>query len=230
MSRRLFPIIRIILFLMLVFPLQGLHAQQSGPDGLKFLWAFGAVVGSPDDHELIPIDKDTVLHTGDQLKIYFEPQSPCHIYLIYQSSQGHLTLLFPTDETDSKVSPNSKFFIPDAEMWFQLDAITGQEKFHLIASAERLNDFENLYRSMAANATGTITRTESVESVLSAIRRLKHRNRKLTAAAERPVRLGGNFRGTEQETSHLNRYDITRLAVEIEADEFYSRTFSIDHR
>jgi hypothetical protein len=52
----------------------------------------------------------------------------------------------------------------------------------------------------------------------------------LTAAAERPVRLGGNFRGTEQETSHLNRYDITRLAVEIEADEFYSRTFSIDHR
>jgi hypothetical protein len=218
------------LVLMLAPPQPDLRAQQTEPKNLKLLWAFGAVVGAPDHRELVSITKDTVLHTGDQLKIYFESHTPCHVYLIYQSSQGHLTLLFPGDGTDSKVHPGSEFYIPEGELWFQLDAITGPEKFYLIASVNRLNEFENLYRSMTANATDTVTRKESVQSVLAAIERLKRRNRKLTAAAERPVRLGGNFRGTEQKSLPADRHDITQLAVEIEADEFYSRTFSIDHR
>ena len=46
---------------------------------------------------------------------------------------------------------------------------------------------------------------------------------------ERPIRIGGNLRGLAED-SEPQLPDINRIAVEITASDFYSRTFTIDHR
>ena len=47
--------------------------------------------------------------------------------------------------------------------------------------------------------------------------------------AERPVNIIGNLRGTEKAET-AGAHDIAKFAVEISADTFYSRTFTIDHQ
>ena len=55
-------------------------------ENVHFRWALGALTVKDNDHILIPITADTTLKTGDQLKIFFELQKDCFVYLIYHSS------------------------------------------------------------------------------------------------------------------------------------------------
>jgi hypothetical protein len=55
---------------------------------------------------------------------------------------------------------------------------------------------------------------------VSEIREVKKRYRQFATLAERPVPIAGNLRGP----------DIGDLAVEITAQNFYSKTFTIEHR
>lgn len=48
-------------------------------------------------------------------------------------------------------------------------------------------------------------------------------------AGERPVNIIGALRGTAK-TEKDGSYDVASFAVEISADTFYSRTFTIDHQ
>ena len=66
-------------------------------------------------------------------------------------------------------------------------------------------------------------------AVLDEIRKLRKEHLKFKTYAERPVNIIGNLRGTEKaETAEPQ--DIAKFAVEISADTFYSRTFTIDHK
>ena len=201
------------------------RAQESR---LNFYWAFGALVGTQDQPQLIPIGRKTVLQTGDRMKILFEPQTESFVYILYYSSQEELLMLFPSEPSAASTLPGRKYSIPSGNQWFKLDDVTGIEKFYLIASARRLEKLESLYQSHLAK-----TRVEDIQAstraILAEIKQLKRKHRTLTAAAERPVRLGGNFRGAHQEAQPAQP-DLSQIAVEISAADFFSRTFTIDHQ
>jgi hypothetical protein len=187
---------------------------------VSFRWAFGARVASGDPAKLVPITQDTTLQTGDQLKMLVELQKPCFVYVIHHGPAGEVHRLFPYQgqQVDTTYQTAKRYDIPFGEAWIKLNAQVGQETFYLLASAERLVDLEAL---LAAYTTASQAEQPQIATnILAAIRDLKKRYRQLAAPAERPVPIAGNLRGPE----------LGDLAVEIAAQNFYSKTFTIEHR
>jgi len=205
-----------------------ISVAQAQESQLKIYWAFGALIGDQNQQQLVSIERKAVLRTGDRIKILFEPQTECFIYLFYYSSQEELAMLFPPDPSDARIMPGIKYSIPAKNQWFKLDDATGIEKFYLIASVRRLEELEALYQKHSA-VTQADDIQASTRAILAEIKQLQRKHRKLTAAAERPVRLGGNFRGVQQDEQPAQP-DISQIAVEISAANFFSRTFTIDHQ
>ena len=88
LSTRISVIAIISLSFILLVQSSRVIADQADKTRVEFLWACGAMVGSGHDQRLISIRKDTVLHTGDRIKFFIDPQSECFIYLLYFSAQG----------------------------------------------------------------------------------------------------------------------------------------------
>ena len=226
---RIILVLGIVGVFVLNFPYYATAGQQAKED-VTFHWAFGALVGPDHDRRLISIDRDTALKTGDQLKMFLELKKNCYTYLFYYSSQGKMYLLFPPNNqfaTDYEIG--KKYYIPAGSKWFELDEHTGSETFYLIASLERLYKLEALYRNYI-----TLTHAEDlkefVQKILTEIKKTKGHHQKLTAAAERPLRLGGDLRGGINKAVTSSYPKITDIAVGISVTNYYRRTFTIDHR
>jgi hypothetical protein len=202
--------------------------NQPGKSDINFLYAFGAFVGSKGSGKVVPVQNDTTLHSGDRLKLFFEPRSDLNFYLLHMSSQGELTPLYPVEPKPARVSPGTQVFIPAGNQWFELDAHSGQEKFFLIVAGERLERLEELC-ARHATLKAPADLQSSAAAILDEIKRLRQQYKQLTAPAEKPVRIGGSVRGQQPSGSPVVP-DITPLAIEITAPGFFSRTFSIDHR
>ena len=195
---------------------------------IRLQWAFGALTGSEDNPQLLSIEEQAVLHSGDRMKIFLQPKTDCHLYLFYHSSQEETVVMLPAKGAGSLIAADDRTTVPRGSDWFRLDEVTGQETFYLIASARPLEELETLCIRLFS-AGSQPERTAVGRQILSEIDRLQKTRRTLTAAAERPIRLGGNFRGLTEETKP-ELPDISRIAMEISASDFYSRTFTIDHR
>ena len=209
-------------------PVLAEEAQPQPDANLQFQWAFGALKKA-NGSKFEAIDRDTVLKTGDQIKFFLNVDKNCFVYLIYSSSQGEISVLFPHrfKLRSSEYTVAGHHYIPGGNQWFELDEHTGEEKFYLLASANRLTQLEamiNDYESADAAKKPTLA-----QAVLAEIRKLRKEHLKFKTYAERPVNIIGNLRGTEKaETAEPQ--DIAKFAVEISADTFYSRTFTIDHK
>jgi hypothetical protein len=209
-------------------PVLAEEAQPQPDANLQFQWAFGALKKA-NGSKFEAIDRDTVLKTGDQIKFFLNVDKNCFVYLIYSSSQGEISVLFPHrfKLRSSEYTVAGHHYIPGGNQWFELDEHTGEEKFYLLASANRLTQLEamiNDYESADAAKKPALA-----QAVLAEIRKLRKENLKFKTYAERPVNIIGSLRGTEKaETAEPQ--DIAKFAVEISADTFYSRTFTIDHK
>ncbi len=201
--------------------------QQDNKENVAFRWAFGALVGKSKD--LVPIRRDTALASGDEIKMVVELSKECFVYVIHHSPQGEIGLLFPESfgqfAGDYKTGKN--YYVPKGRSWFELDKNTGKETFYLLAASERLLELEALiggYQSAPADKKG-----ELAKQILAEIRDVKRKFRTFTTLAERPVTIGGNIRGVDEADS-IKRPDVLTLATEISASNFYSKTFTIDHK
>ena len=195
---------------------------------IKFQWAFGALTGPDTNPQLLSIEEKAVLQTGDRMKIFLQPQTDCFVYLFYQSSQGELLALLPAQGAGSRAAAGARIMIPPGIDWFRLDDVVGTETFYLLVSARPLENLDTLCEQLHAAAARNERETVSGK-ILSEISRLQKKRRALTAAAERPIRLGGNFRGMLEDTKPVLP-DISQFATEVSASDIYSRTFTIDHR
>ncbi len=205
------------------------YAQtHAGKNDIGFLYAFGAYVGPQGKGKVVAVQNETTLRVGDRLKLFFEPRSDQYFYLLHISSQGELTPLFPAAAQPAKVAARTQLFIPAGNNWFELDAHPGQEKFFLIATAERLDRLEELCNRHTA-LTDKADVQSSTDAILDEIKGLRQKHRQLSAPAEKPVRIGGSVRGQLPSGAPVVP-DVTPLAAEVTAPGFYSRTFSIDHR
>ncbi|MBW2284347.1 MAG: hypothetical protein JRF65_07075, partial [Deltaproteobacteria bacterium] len=63
-------------------------AQQNEGPNVRFSWAFGALVGPANDKKLALITQDTILTTGDRLKLFVKLVNPCFVYLLHREGQG----------------------------------------------------------------------------------------------------------------------------------------------
>jgi hypothetical protein len=207
------------------------HAQQSAsqPDAnVKFQWAFGALKKA-NGSKFEAVAKDTDLKSGDKIKFFLKVNKNCFVYLIYRSSQGELSVLFPQrfKLLSAEYTVSGDYYIPKDDEWFELDEHTGEERFYLLASVERLLELEALINDY--ESADTAKKSPRAKKILAEIRKLRKQHLKFRTYAERPVNIIGNLRGTEKAETN-GAHDIAKFAVEISADTFYSRTFTIDHQ
>ncbi len=204
-------------------------AESKGEAKVCFRWAFGAIVGSKDDRRLVAITRDTVLKTGDRLKLLLQLKNRCFVYLFYRTAEDEIYLLFPYKlklfESDYKTG--EKYYIPKGKIWFELDRDVGLETFYLLASAKRLHQLEALYRKY--DSVVGEEKKKLAKQLLAEIRMIKRKHRKFATLAERPIAIGGNVRGVVKDEKSTFP-DIDAIASEVSASNFYSKTFTIDHK
>lgn len=194
-----------------------------------FRWAFGAMVGREGDRRLVAITRDTVLKTGDRLKLLVQLKSRCYIYLFYRTAEDDIFLLFPYSldhfEADCKIG--KKYYIPRGSAWFELDQNVGVERFYLLASVERLMALESLYNKYISVAGSD--KAEVADKLLAHIRKIRRKHHTFASVAERPIAIGGNVRGTRKNDGPALP-DIDPIASEVTAYDFYGKTFTIGHK
>lgn len=215
-------------FCIFLFLIQWASAGKK-EENISFRWAFGAMVGPENDRRLVAITRDTTLKTGDQLKLLLELKKKCFVYLIYQSGQDDMLMLFPykLEQFSTNYELSKKYFIPQGSLWFELDENSGVETFYLLASATRLSELETLFENHITE--GTIDKQKRAKEILNQIRKIKKQYRKLTTEAERPVLIGGNVRGVRKDQEILP-LDFDAISAEVSGINFYSRTFTIEHQ
>jgi hypothetical protein len=209
------------------FPPAAQSIPEKGP--LNFLMAFGAQAATAaGGSKLIPVENETRLRSGDRLKLWVEPRSEMFFYLIHQNPLGELMALVPAVPGSARLAPGETVFVPGDERWFELDTQTGEEKFFILASAERLERLEELLHQNDALA-GKPQRKAVSDEIINEIKKLNKNAKPLSTPAEKPVRIGGSLRAPAGRSSTVIP-DITPLASEITAPGFYSRTITIEHR
>lgn len=206
----------------LILPQWSVQAQTQEDANVIFRWAFAAQVKT-DNGKLQAITQDTELHTGDQLKIALELQKPCFVYVVYHGSQGEIQWLFPASKQafEQGYRSGQRYDVPTGDAWFQLNDQTGRETFYLLASVQRLPELEELLESYVK--TPAAEQPALASRIVTDIRALRKRHQQFTALAERPVPIAGNMRTPNGER-------LGQLAVEIKAQDFYSKTYTIEHR
>jgi hypothetical protein len=189
----------------------------------------GAFVSQAADGSSAAIDfsERVTIRPGQLFKIHIEPLQNAYVYLYLHDAAGDLSLLFPpgfeTFASDSYA--RTRYFIPDGENWFQLDGTKGTERFYLLASSQRLKTLEGLsaaYQKKRGNPRSTSAEVGAArQAVLDEIARVRRQHSQLTIAAEKPVTVAGGTRGMDRSAENL--------ATRIEAAEFYTKTFRLDH-
>jgi hypothetical protein len=225
-----YPALVLAILLFLLFSTRGdVIAEQKGEGAVSFRWAFGAMVGSTDDRRLVAITRDTVLKTGDRLKLLLQLKNRCFVYLFYRTAEDEIDLLFPYKPKlfDTGYKTGEKYYIPKGKTWFELDKNVGLETFYLLASAKRLRQLEAQYRKY--DSVVGEERKKLGKQLLDEIRRIKRKHRKLATPVERPIAIGGNVRGVVKDEQFAFP-DIDPIASEVSTSNFYGKTFTIDHK
>lgn len=208
-------------------PVPAVFLIQQDEANVGFDWAFGALVGK--NKTMVPITRDTTLKSGEEIKMMVKLTKDCYVYLIHQGSNGEIDLLFPYEirqfQTDYTVDKN--YYIPKGRNWIALDKNTGKEIFFLVASTERLLDLEvKLGNYFSADES---KKQSLAGDVVSEIRSVRKHYSTFATIAEKPLTIGGNIRGTDK-VEGARRPDVSTLATQISAKNFYSKTITIDHQ
>lgn len=202
--------------------------HSSDPEVI-FRWAFAAMSGQDGKQNMLPVNQDMALKSGDQLKMMVELERRCFVYIFHHNQQDGIKMLFPyaLQQFEGDYQPNRRYYIPRGDVWFRLDKNPGREVFYLIASAKRLDELEKAY--LRYNSAEAALKAETAGALLDQIRELRREHRELTSPAERPVPIGGALRSVEK-VEDPNRFDIAAFADEVLSSGFVARTYTIEHK
>ena len=224
-------LVRLCTMLLFYGVISPLVAQDAGADNnIQYNWAFVARAGEAGSRRLGVVTRDTSMKTGDEFKLYVNLVKPSYVYVIHKSSTNELSLLFPYDSAmflkDYKTDKN--YYIPKGRDWFKLDKNVGTETFYVLASSERLTELENDLQAYFAAAADK--KSDAMTVVMNEIKDIKKHFRTFATIAERPISIAGNVRGEKKNIIDPDRVDISQFATEILANNFFSKTVSIDHK
>jgi hypothetical protein len=196
---------------------------------IGFEWAFGVLSSNGKTMAPVAITRDTVLKSGDEIKMMVKLTKECFVYVVHQGSKGEVTLLFPYEvqQFQKDYVAEKNYYVPKGRDWMKLDKNTGKEVFFIIASTERQLDLETkLGNYLSADASKKQT---LADDLISEVRNVRKRYTTFATNAEKPVTIGGNIRALEK-AEGARRPDVSNIAVHIKATNFYSKTITIDHQ
>ncbi|MFQ5797928.1 MAG: DUF4384 domain-containing protein [Bacteroidota bacterium] len=210
----------------------GVLIAQDEQTDVSFKWAFVGVLDPSGRKKVVPIQRDTVLASGDQFKLYVQPViTNCYVYMIWYDSKKDLHMMFPYDfeqfSTDWVEGKN--YYIPKGREWYELDENKGREVLYLLAAKDRLKELEELLKQYAS-ASGDEKEVAKAR-VLNELRDVRKRFRKHTTLTEKPAIIAGNVRGSGGVgVSAPTMVRVTQFAIQVDANTFFSKTIIIQHK
>ena len=208
-------------------PAPAVPMVQQNEANIGFEWAFGALVGK--SKTMVSVTHDTTLKSGEEIKMMVKLTKDCFVYVVHQDSKGDVELLFPykIQQFQSDYVADKNYYVPKGRGWSPFDKNTGKEIFFLIASTERLLDLEvKIGNYLSAD---TSKKQSMASDIVAEIRNVRKHFSTFSTLAEKPVTIGGNIRGTEK-VEGARRPDVAMIATHISANNFYSKTITIDHQ
>ena len=208
-------------------PAPAVSAVQQNEANIGFDWAFGTLVGK--SKTMVSVTHDTTLKSGEEIKMMVKLTKDCFVYVIHQDSKGEVELLFPykIQQFQSDYAVDKNYYVPKGRGWSMFDNNTGKEIFFLIASTERLLDLEvKIGNYLSADNS---KKQSMASDIVTEIRNVRKHFSTFSTLAEKPVTIGGNIRGTEK-AEGARRPDVAMIATHISANNFYSKTITIDHQ
>jgi len=171
----------------------------------RFGLVFWASKGQPTEFQVIR-DRAT-LKSGTKVGMIIERDGSCHVYIVYKDAAGKVFVLTPEPGRSAKAEGVDRLFENP------LDTTVGLEHFHVIASIDPLTELESKLEAVRSGKDdGTALMVE--------VNRLRTEHEDTTAAASRPVPIGGRMRGTSPEDEAM-QYDVRSVIC---------YTFTIDHK
>ena len=201
-------------------------ADDASLDGIDVRWVMAGLTEQTGHDVPVRISPDARLKTGDKIKIYLKARQRCFFYLFHRGPDGRLQLLYPSSLPSEGLDGGSRLTVPNGEQWFELDAQTGTETFHVLVSSTRLRAIEALYQDYRRRADDD---KDAGDLLLSAIRRLQAQQRPLTSKAERPLAIGGTIRGASDQQAGTLEQRLDHLAEDIAFETVFCRTYTIEH-
>ncbi len=202
--------------------------QNTGADGsVACRWTFAAKTGSGENRRLTAISRDTILHSGDEIKMMVHLEKKSYFYVINKSSKNEISVLYPY-ALDAPVEVEKNMYIPKGRGWFKLDKNIGDETFYILASQDRLIGLEAKLRQYDVAAQEK--KNDLAAGIVAEIKEIKKKYRQYASIAERPISIAGNVRGTKTGAVDIDRVDIATLATQIYAPAFFSKTITIEHK
>ena len=196
-----------------------------------FQWTFIANINQGKKISAVNLDENNVLRSGDQLKTSFTLYKPCFLYFIHYGPGDEVSLIHPpalTQELPSGDMP-ATYNIPENNQWFALDDNAGKETFYLIAASMRLKGLEALL--MDYNQSDASHKVEAGKKIIQKVENFNQKFAKLTAAAERPAKIGGTVRGGVGQDCPDNNISLDRFdSLMVSANDFYIKVITIDHK
>jgi hypothetical protein len=203
--------------------------NASSPDSnISLLWSFAAITGPEDQRTLIALESDSILYSGDKFKMMFQAEQQCYIYIIFAGTDGEILMLHPQElESPNKpAEPSKRVYIPAARDWFMLDQKSGTETLYLLVSSSPLADLESQLKRY--DSASLEEKEEIAQAIAKLIETHEMLSQPLTAAAEKPLLIGGTIRSLTERP--VTKEDISKFAEKIAVDDIFVRTYSIDHR
>ncbi|MFA6469451.1 MAG: DUF4384 domain-containing protein [Bacteroidota bacterium] len=227
MKQYSFTVSLLIMFLLLQTTALAVMQTGDSEENINYKWSFVAKVGPAAERKLAMVTRDTVLHSGDEFKMMVNLQKQCYVYVIHKSSSNEISVLYPTS-FEAQFELEKNYYLPKGRSWFKLDKNVGIETFYLMASKERLLDLEQKMNSYIVASKEQ--QKEFAAAVVTEIKDIKKKFRSFQTLCERPISIAGNVRGTKKEEINIDKFDVATLATEISANNFYSKTITIEHK
>lgn len=96
----------------------------------------------------MPPEESITLTSADNYRLLLGPVEDCYVYVFQLTSSDVLVKLFPNESYSSIQNPlrrEQTYHLPSEPKWFYLGENRGEERLYVVASAQQIQDLEDLY-------------------------------------------------------------------------------------
>jgi len=117
--------------------------------------------GQPEYNEFV-VESGGVMKSGDYFRFQTKIDKDAYVYVVFQDSSGNIESM-----EKGFIAGGKDFFLPDGNKWFHLDENTGTEKLYLLASKNKIDDFEKRIDDLKSGGIETIEKVFPKASIQS---------------------------------------------------------------
>jgi len=117
-----------------------------------------------------PLDEPIALAASDSYRLVLQLQRDGHVY-VYQQAPSGVALLFPNEAYADAANPLRKgetYLLPQLPLGFYVEAGAGEQRLHVVASAEPLEELSQAYEGYAT-APSAAARHQALSTVLQTL-------------------------------------------------------------